>query len=146
VAVNFIGYWWPFFTFSIWRPMTSLTYALTNKSGMDLRIWKGHRFENTLNLTVIWDNDISRCPNWESEKWPPITNKIYSHCILLKVALIVHSPRSYSILSLVFIYIHISNSNFLWIYSGTCLIRHTKGPGKCVGLHRMSENSGFLLS
>ena len=25
------------------------------------------------------------------------------------------------------------------IYSGTCLIRHTKGPGKCVGLYRMSE-------
>ena len=32
-----------------------------------------------------------------------------------------------------------------YIYSGTCLIRHTKGPGKCVGLHRMSENSGFLF-
>ena len=27
----------------------------------------------------------------------------------------------------------------------TCLIRHTKGPGKCVGLYRMSENSGFIL-
>ena len=24
-------------------------------------------------------------------------------------------------------------------YSGTCLIRHTKGPGKCVRLYRMSE-------
>ena len=27
----------------------------------------------------------------------------------------------------------------------TCLIRHTKGPGKCVGLNRMSEYSGFIL-
>ena len=27
----------------------------------------------------------------------------------------------------------------------TCLIRHTKGPGKCVGLYRMSEYSGFNL-
>ena len=27
----------------------------------------------------------------------------------------------------------------------TCLIRHTKGPGKCVGLYRMSEYSGFIL-
>ena len=25
------------------------------------------------------------------------------------------------------------------------LIRHTKGPGKCVGLYRMSEYSGFIL-
>jgi hypothetical protein len=24
-------------------------------------------------------------------------------------------------------------------HSGTCLIRHTKGPGKCVALYRMSE-------
>ena len=30
------------------------------------------------------------------------------------------------------------------IYSGTCLIRHTKGPGKCVGLYRMLEYSGFF--
>ena len=29
-------------------------------------------------------------------------------------------------------------------YSGTCLIRHTKGPGKCVGLDRMSEYSSFI--
>ena len=29
-------------------------------------------------------------------------------------------------------------------YSGTCLIWHTKGPGKCVGLYRMSEYSGFI--
>ena len=36
--------------FSNRRPMTSLMYALTltNKSTIDLRIWKGHRFENTL--------------------------------------------------------------------------------------------------
>jgi hypothetical protein len=27
----------------------------------------------------------------------------------------------------------------------TCLIRHTKGPGKCVGSYRMSEYSGFNL-
>ena len=32
-----------------------------------------------------------------------------------------------------------------YIYSGTCLIRHTKGPGKCVGLYRMSEYSSFIL-
>ena len=30
-------------------------------------------------------------------------------------------------------------------YSGTCLIRHSKGPEKCVGLYRMSEYSGFIL-
>ena len=29
-------------------------------------------------------------------------------------------------------------------YSGTCLIRHTKGPGKCVGLYRMSDYSSFI--
>ena len=27
----------------------------------------------------------------------------------------------------------------------TCLIRHTKGPGKCVRLYRMSEYSDFIL-
>ena len=32
------------------------------------------------------------------------------------------------------------------MYSGTCLIRHTKGLGKCVGLYRMSEYSGFILN
>ena len=32
-----------------------------------------------------------------------------------------------------------------WIYSGTCLIRHIKRPGKCVGLYRMSEYSGLIL-
>ena len=32
-----------------------------------------------------------------------------------------------------------------YIYSGTCLIRHTKGPGKCVRLYRMSEYSVFIL-
>ena len=33
-------------------PITSLTYALilTNNSTIDLRIWKGHRFENNLKL------------------------------------------------------------------------------------------------
>jgi hypothetical protein len=30
-------------------------------------------------------------------------------------------------------------------YSGTCPIRHTKGPGKCVGLYRILEYSGFIL-
>ena len=36
---------------------------------------------------------------------------------------------------------------YVYIYSGTCLIRHTKEPGKCVGLYmyRMSEYSGFIL-
>ena len=28
----------------------------------------------------------------------------------------------------------------------TCLIRNTKGPGKCVGLYRMLEYSGFCLA
>jgi hypothetical protein len=35
----------------------------SNKSAIDLRIWKRCRFENTnvpLNLTVIWDNDVNR--------------------------------------------------------------------------------------
>jgi hypothetical protein len=31
------------------------------------------------------------------------------------------------------------------IYSGTCLIRLTKGPGKCVRLYRMSEYSCLIL-
>jgi hypothetical protein len=30
-------------------------------------------------------------------------------------------------------------------YHGTCLIRHTKRPRKCVGLYRKSEYSGFIL-
>jgi len=32
----------------------------------------------------------------------------------------------------------------LW-YNGTCLIQHIKGPGICVGLYTMLENSGFIL-
>jgi hypothetical protein len=40
---------WPFLNFSNQRPMTSLTYALTltltNRLAIDLRIWKGRRFE-----------------------------------------------------------------------------------------------------
>jgi hypothetical protein len=39
----------------------------------------------------------------------------------------------------IYIYIYIN------IYNGTCLIRHTKGPGKCVVSYRMSEYSGFIL-
>ena len=35
--------------------------------------------------------------------------------------------------------------NLFFIYNGTCLIRHTKEPGKCVRLYRMSEYSGFIL-
>ena len=31
------------------------------------------------------------------------------------------------------------------MYSGNCLIRHTKGPEKCVRFYRMSEYSGFIL-
>ena len=31
------------------------------------------------------------------------------------------------------------------MYSGTCLIWHTKGLGKGVGLYRMSEHSDFIL-
>ena len=33
----------------------------------------------------------------------------------------------------------------LFLYSGTCLIRHTKAPGKCIGLYRMSEYACFIL-
>jgi len=32
------------------------------------------------------------------------------------------------------------------LYSGTCLIQHTKGPEKCVGLYRMLEYSDFTFS
>ena len=31
------------------------------------------------------------------------------------------------------------------IYGRTCQIQRTKGPGKCAGLYRMSEYSGFIL-
>ena len=31
------------------------------------------------------------------------------------------------------------------IYSGTCLIWHIKGPGKCVRLYRILEYSGFII-
>ena len=34
--------------------------------------------------------------------------------------------------------------SIIFIYSGTCLIRHTKGSWKCVGLYRMLEYSGFI--
>jgi hypothetical protein len=33
----------------------------------------------------------------------------------------------------------------IYIYSGTYLIRHTMGQGKCVRLYRMSEYLGFIL-
>jgi hypothetical protein len=33
----------------------------------------------------------------------------------------------------------------IYVYCGTCLIRHNKGPGKCVRLQRKSEYSGFIL-
>ena len=33
----------------------------------------------------------------------------------------------------------------LSMYSETCLIMHTKGPGKRVGLYRMLKYSGFIL-
>ena len=38
--------------------------------------------------------------------------------------------------------IHITD---IKIYSGSCLIQHTKGQMKCVGLHRMQEYLGFIL-
>jgi hypothetical protein len=34
---------------------------------------------------------------------------------------------------------------FVFMYSRTCIIRHTKGPGKCAALYMMSEYSGFIL-
>ena len=52
---QFSNLWW-FLTFSNQRQMTSLTYAptlilnVTNKAAIDLEIWKGCRFENTLKL------------------------------------------------------------------------------------------------
>jgi hypothetical protein len=39
----------------------------------------------------------------------------------------------------------VSFMSLIMKYSGTCLIRHTKGPGKCVGLYRMSEYPGVVL-
>ena len=59
--------------------------------------------------------------------------------ILFKVALNTKTVTQKNILSLS---IHWTTC---LIYSGTCLIWHTKGPGKCVGLYRMSEYSGFIL-
>ena len=48
---------WPFLTFSNRRLKASLTYALilaiTNKPDIDLKISKGHRFQNSLKSTVI---------------------------------------------------------------------------------------------
>jgi hypothetical protein len=35
--------------------------------------------------------------------------------------------------------------SYAYIYRGTCLIRHTKGPGKCVGMYKISEYSGIIL-
>ena len=48
---------WPFLTFSNRCPMMSLTYSLTltNKSALDLRIWKWRRFE----ITTLVDTDLS---------------------------------------------------------------------------------------
>ena len=50
IGIQFL-YLWQFLTFSNRRPMTSLTYALTltlsNKLAIDLKIWKGRRFDNT---------------------------------------------------------------------------------------------------
>ena len=54
--------------FSNRNPMTSLTYALTNKSDIDLRILKDSDLRIPLNRTVIWDNDISGC-QFESGRW-----------------------------------------------------------------------------
>ena len=39
-----------------------------------------------------------------------------------------------------------SNTGNRQYYSITCLIRNTKVPGKCVGLDRMSDYSGFTFS
>ena len=75
---------WRVLTLSNRRPMMSLTYALTNKSAIDLRIWKGHRFENNLNRSMNWDNKVSGC---RSEEWMPIwvqkliwVHHIYNRC------------------------------------------------------------------
>jgi hypothetical protein len=62
IGIQFSNLWW-FLTLSNRRPMMLLTYALTltNKSAIDLRIWKGHRFENNLNRSMNWDNKVSGC-------------------------------------------------------------------------------------
>ena len=50
------------------------------------------------------------------------------------------------IISLSYMYnVSITCKKNVWRYSGTCLIRHTKGPRKCVGLYRMFEYSCFAL-
>jgi hypothetical protein len=63
--------------FSNRGPMTSLTYALTltNKSAIDLRIWKGCRFENTFTSDCDFeimksvDADLKSGRWFESECW-----------------------------------------------------------------------------
>jgi len=47
------------------------------------------------------------------------TNNVNSHVYVLALSILLLFLRFY--------------------YSGICLIRHTKGPGKWVGLYRMSE-------
>ena len=44
----------------------------------------------------------------------------------------------------VVVFVHLEELMKLINYNGTYLIRHTKGPGKCVGLHRVSEYSGLI--
>ena len=53
------------------RPMTyALILTLTNKSAIDLRIWKECWFSRIpLNRIVICDNDVSKC---EFEEWTSI--------------------------------------------------------------------------
>ena len=52
---------WSFPTFSNQRPITLLVYALTNKSVIDLRIWKDVDLRVPLNRSVVGDNDVSGC-------------------------------------------------------------------------------------
>ena len=57
---------------------------------------------------------------------------------LLRVTFLLIIPLKIAAMKIIILTDH------LYIYSGTCLIRHTKGPGKYIGLYRMSEYSGFI--
>jgi hypothetical protein len=66
---------------------------------------------------------------------PPHFPDTSKECLYLKVDILSNksAPRV------------IANELKISIYSGWCLILHTKGPGKCGGLYRISGYSGFIL-
>ena len=87
--------------------------------------WNSMKYNNLLHVSKIWNN---------------INNK---HFNLL-------TPYNHSSCSTIFFYIYenfdMHKGNRQVIYSVTCLIRHMKGPGKCVGLYKMSQYSCFYFS